>query len=421
MKNYISFILYTAKYNKLKFTISIVNILAFIWSVYQLIVDFVSSRIQILFSAIFLITFIKLIYDSILILIDFKNDKSGNYSIHTKRVNFSEIKPEKEYFINIYITSNNVEEPITWSPRINYFFQDSSEKELIFHFDKGKANKVNEFIKTNFKDLFYFLKIRYKQSQSDNKDFYNEMKLCLSRSIDTTDRIYCHGGSYYDTVVTNMVAGKYIMDEKGKTIANYRNFKIFDENKKIQSITTSLMNNHIGISTIAITNDNYLVFWIQNNRAQESNDLIAPTGSGSCDYTDVVGNDFIRTLKKAMERELLEESFPMKHQKDFIKCSLITGYFRWITRGAKPEFVGITKLNKDLNDLSANTKEVRSNNEFEECSLSYKIDNIEHLKDILVDVLTKKNLSVPLKFNIETIIELIDRKPILLNDFLIMT
>lgn len=129
---------------------------------------------------------------------------------------------------------------------------------------------------------------------------------------------------------------------------------------------------HIGITTICITNDNNLVFYRQaKNNAVGGNKYTSP-GSGSMDFQDLRSNergDLILAIKYAMARELCEESklIPYHYNDKFddidkiAKQTQITGFFRWVNRCGKPEFIGVTKL-KDYNlqDLEPDNIEVRT-------------------------------------------------------------
>lgn len=72
--------------------------------------------------------------------------------------------------------------------------------------------------------------------------------------------------------------------------------------------------------------------------------LLAPSGSGSLDPRDL---GRLRTatlqdiLRRGMHRELREET---AIRPDEIKGTTVTGFARWLDRGAKPEFFGLTQL-----------------------------------------------------------------------------
>jgi len=215
--------------------------------------------------------------------------------------------------------------------------------------------------------LLPFLTHQYFYSLREGKSFFNEEKLCLSCDIEIGNpEIICHKGSYFDSFLTNERYGKYLVSrlDSSDIIADARNYAPFalkDDKHFISDITSSYLNHHIGISTIALTKDNYMVFWKQNEKNQVRAGKIVSTGSGSCDYADLVkGEDgnfsFPQTIKKAMERELREEN--KLGVEVSIQNTVIIGYFRWISRGGKPEFVGVSRLNSDLIDLHGNEQEV---------------------------------------------------------------
>ena len=96
-----------------------------------------------------------------------------------------------------------------------------------------------------------------------------------------------------------------------------------------------------------------------------------------------------------MNRELWEESGKTnlcKTHKE-VGDTKILGFFRWVIKGGKPEFVGLTKLHCDLLSLYANKKEVFGRKEF----LITRIDDIE---EIVEELITAENISEPLFMNL---------------------
>lgn len=313
-------------------------------------------------------------------------------------------------------------EMITYSPVLNEYLIATNKLDIEI---SNKHQLIQNFILVHFSSLALFLNIKLRNSK--NKTLHNELKLCLSEDIEIGYPVKCHKGSYFDTMLTNDVAGCYIRDNySGKTLSDSivkTPIKKLDnlEKRRIKGISETLLNNNMGGSTIAFTSDNYLVFWIQNGNAQHSEQLIAPTGSGSCDYKDLTENDLIKTVKKTMERELLEESTARVNFNDIIETKVI-GYFRWLNRGGLPQFVGITKLKLRKDQLTFNNKEIRvANPNFEdEDDLYEKFGNNATMNDIsgyLISTLKKPNLSVPLFYNLIALIEFIEKYPDLANDF----
>lgn len=113
---------------------------------------------------------------------------------------------------------------------------------------------------------------------------------------------------------------------------------------------------HVGVNTIAITKDGYLCLWMQQEGADgESDNMAAPTGSGSMDWADLrqvsasrlQEIDFRSAIIGAAERELLEESIGKRSERNAIRKLLqtrIIGYYRLCARGGIPGFLCITKI-----------------------------------------------------------------------------
>ncbi len=94
-----------------------------------------------------------------------------------------------------------------------------------------------------------------------------------------------------------------------------------------------------------------------------------------------------------MKRELWEESGAFcKNYKD-IGETLILGYFRWLVKAGKPEFVGLTKVKYDLVSFLEDKREVFGGRE-------YYIDSIDDIKTVIEKIKENDNISVPLFMNL---------------------
>ena len=236
---------------------------------------------------------------------------------------------------------------------LNYFLNNEDGKK-VFNSKKIRLNVGMEKIIESYnkiKDPDSNLKEdnKYKTVQLSKTNYFNS--LCTNEIIDleirsATDTSYCFNG--YSLIIA---------DEK----------KFNREH--IYTLAESHCSNHIGISTLVKTKDNYLIISKQNKRSLINSDLYSVTSSGSADYKDIRGcKYFSDILIKAMERELWEEcnfteinkyindeefkkikeSLGNKRKiekKDLIAETKIIGYGRLLDRGGKPEFFGITKIN----------------------------------------------------------------------------
>lgn len=302
------------------------------------------------------------------------------------------------------------------SPEIDQFLrgdqQGADSNQLVIKKDKAMEVKIKRIIKQNQDRLLPFLTWQYRISKFYGKQFFNEEKLCLSRDIDPKSNVvHCHKGTYYDTFLTNQICGKSLQSTKDDSIIvdATNDFPIDEKGNvlRLSEVTKAEMNNEIGISTIGITKDNYIIFWKQNAQAQSSTGLLVPTGSGSCDWKDLVRGkseennkdekstwDFRETITGAMQRELWEESMANTKCKDYRKVgkTRVIGFFRWTIKGGKPEFVGVTKINMDFNEIQSNSEEVYK-------GVEKKIETKEELLKFIEEMLQKK-LSTPLYMNL---------------------
>jgi hypothetical protein len=119
---------------------------------------------------------------------------------------------------------------------------------------------------------------------------------------------------------------------------------------RLNTLAESTLADCVGVSTIAITADGALVLARQSIRNTASALLLAPSGSGSLDPRDLGhGGTLQDIVKRGMERELCEET---GIQPGEIRGTRVTGFARWLERGAKPEFFGITELSASTDDLA---------------------------------------------------------------------
>lgn len=115
-----------------------------------------------------------------------------------------------------------------------------------------------------------------------------------------------------------------------------------DRGGRVRDLSQSWLANAIGISTLAITSDDQLLVVRQTPHNSESGDRLAPSGSGSVDAADLDGSADLRALVVgAMERELREECCLPR---DVRVTTRLTGFARWLERGGKPEFYGVSRV-----------------------------------------------------------------------------
>jgi hypothetical protein len=224
--------------------------------------------------------------------------------------------------------------------------------------------------------------------------------------------------AYFDLLCSNYLASYAVRSRNERGVRLHGIDLVLNQHNQVRPLTNSELANVIGVSTIAITRDRQLVTGIQTTANMSSGGLRAPAGSGSVDEGDLSGSTTLRELVvKAMERELSEEV----NLHGVGVSSQITGYFRWLEKGAKPEFVGITAL-----DTTAREVRLRPIRRSEE-QLVAAVDTTElDLRDIRVvgDHLEglppelRYSTSVPLLLALHALASTLERDPELVDRLL---
>ena len=409
IRNYIDYNIYLFRVNLKETITTAIDLVIFISSMGALFSDWGMILKNIsrnwFLIIVFLGSFVKFLYEVYNIIEEIKDYMDLRYGeifperIECRDVNISDYDKKWGYeYIECRI-NHNVSNYVLNSPRIDEYIRNNN---LVFKEAKNKEKLIKNFIKAEKDNLLPFLKWQYRNSRFYGKGFFNEKKFCLSKDIipSGNNTVHCHKGTYYDTFLTNVICGRQLKsNQDNSVIANAEEYFPVNTGKHgepvLKDITSSVMNNEIGISTLAFTSDHYLVIWTQNRAAQSSNGLLVPTGSGSCDWNDRVADSFNETIINAMKRELWEESGSTNLCKSHTDVgeTIILGFFRWIIKGGKPEFVGLTRMHCDLLSLYANKNEVYGGKE-------YLLTSIDDLENIIDDIMNTGNVSVPLYMNL---------------------
>ncbi len=211
-----------------------------------------------------------------------------------------------------------------------------------------KERRVLSYIKNYRNILQPFLNEKWHEMKNKNGSFYNEKKLCMASEFKESNNrwvVKVCKGYYYNSYLTNIIYTKKLSHQSGWGITPPANIN----NYPVRQFEKSVMSDHIGISTLAITTDGYVIILHQNDKALTSTDHLMPSASGSVDYKDFQSNaDFRQTLIAAAERELKEET---NISKEFIESTKLIGFYRDLGRCGKPEFCCITQLNINLFDI----------------------------------------------------------------------
>lgn len=212
-----------------------------------------------------------------------------------------------------------------------------------------------------WRDIYYpFLRHNHRAAMYQGKQFYNEKKYGLSQEIDpAAPRARVHKTCYFDTYLTNIIPGQRLTYNNGHrepvdaAVPELLPYRVTGKGRQLYALGEQYTANELGVTTLLIMPNDYIRLWTQNRLAQCSNGLLVASGSGSADWADCAGcigdaDGLRRAVIRGMERELWEESNGLRanERKRFANSveTRITGYFRWLKKGGKSEFVGVSRL-----------------------------------------------------------------------------
>lgn len=303
----------------------------------------------------------------VLIFRDWLNSNSNYTNIQKDEDVYQDVEPPDEWN-RLILTDNSSKsdrkEYVYFNNKINKFLQGTERISICRnyqHEENLKKQLSNEYW---WNATFYpFLHQKYRETGYTGSLFYNEDKFGLSEDPEQAS-VYVHKTCYFDTYLTNIIPGNMLVRNcdkkvfvKTEELMPYRKEKDSSAHpKKILYKMNSdgvCRSNEVGISTLFLI-DGAILFWEQSPYAQSSVNRIAPSGSGSADWDDCKyyfnePNGLRKAVVYGMQRELWEESYSytnqvsMKHFMNHAETRII-GYFRWLEKSAKPEFIGVTRI-----------------------------------------------------------------------------
>ena len=159
--------------------------------------------------------------------------------------------------------------------------------------------------------------------------------------------IQLHRARFFDAVCSNELGTLRIIRSDTGEEYDLRRAELADSAGALKLLSSSTLAEPVGISTVAITSDDKLVVVRQSALNAASGLLLAPSGSGTLEPRDLLtaaGKPrklLHSTVRAGMERELCEECGARPGE---IAATQVVGFARWMERGAKPEFFGLTTL-----------------------------------------------------------------------------
>ncbi|MES2940963.1 MAG: hypothetical protein V4864_25010 [Pseudomonadota bacterium] len=245
---------------------------------------------------------------------------------------------------------------------------DLLERDWSILVDQDRLGRVRRLVREHREHGLAYLTALLRDAGRNGALLVNEDKLCLADEL-SAQVVHCHRAGYFDSLCTNnasmvslveghRISHPYTPDSTLYPVAHGV------EGYYLQDLHEADLCNGIGVSTLAITADRCFVLGQQTRKNVQSPGMLICTASGSCDYADLNAASLRRTLVGAMERELAEECHARGGRGlppsagGLAAETRIIGFFRWLQRGGKPEFIGISRLRVDARVLAPDGFEV---------------------------------------------------------------
>lgn len=379
---------------------------------------------------------------------EFHPSKELSHAI--EKINLGDVENESEY--KIYRNQINVGEGI----RTDSYLMSLDVNEYLLHNGENIKlqldSKVPDFVKNKVNNniLFYSLAKQASICRKIKVKFINEEKVGLCTTLSKgVKNVEIYKTNYYHSFLLNDLSTKNIYENEECVNSSMDTFPIWvgkencpvlrDQVKKecppkdecihlqhrdnscppindnsftMKTLEESRLSNHIGCNTLLITSDYKLIIWRQNGKSMRSQELLAPTGSGSMDFVDHTSevHNLNSLVINGMERELREES-KMPKGSNFSMSSMVVGYYRWINKAGLPGFLGITKTSLHSEEIKFDSTEVNKRD-----VSNYDANCKTNLKKTIKELLDSSELSTPLRANLIALSALIDDQKV--SDFI---
>lgn len=240
---------------------------------------------------------------------------------------------------------------------------------------------------------------------------FNGRKVRLTSDLSLTDDcqltpVYFQRTGYFDTLKSNDSINVKLISHRTQHVM-FNGQDICFPKREIPPCRYSDCANQVGASTLAVTSDNYLVLVQQGRRSARSPNLLAPSGSGTADWSDVGGErDLQQFVRRFAQRELVEECGLTNEHVAWLR---IMGYGRLLTRGGKPEFFCLAKLNCGYEDVRRRRSERYFVDHYEKMDIKDERSEYSFVNEaVKLRRDEAHRLSGPLWWNIELLLQLQD-------------
>ena len=196
---------------------------------------------------------------------------------------------------------------------------------------------------------------------------FNDKKIRLSSEISIGTPVKLQETDYESSLMTDQIAQDVVVSNElgpdGHTPritiwTGIDKFSRFDDASgaiTVLDFSDTGMSNQLGGSTLAFTRDGSLIVVVGNQLNLQSPRMLAPSGSGSCDWDDIEdARDLLTVAIRGAGRELQEEcslqpSYPGERNVAFALWPL--AFTRMLHRGGKPEMYFLGFVDAEMSEL----------------------------------------------------------------------
>lgn len=315
---------------------------------------------------------------------------------------------------------------ILMSESFNRFLRQPSNDLTITRDEKGRR-RLLKTLQRRADVLAPILCSKWVREQKQGNQFFNDPKVGVFSPIRSNVGTLSLGKvDYFSAFLTNeLTTASVTIRRNGEHVPFYDGTKEFPwsegASRRLYGLESYDAANHLGVSTLGLTKDHFIVFWWQRSNSQVSQRLRAPTGSGSLDWQDLQRGTVSarKLLLTGLEREFHEESNRrgVRAQRQ-IEESMLLGYFRNLNRGGKPDFVALSRLSVNHVELGPNDDEVEERSRFDR-QLVESLEDLDALcARLLDDDDSARTLSIPLWANLLALRQAIRDDPQMIREFL---
>lgn len=216
-----------------------------------------------------------------------------------------------------------------------------------------------------------------KKAMRKSGDLFNERKIRLAGDFIDNRRteVAIQQTDYLSSLTTDQLAWTQICSRRLRDDGISPEHLLWDglgafieideqsQTASLKSFSRADISNQLGASTLAFSSDGHLMIVYQSKHNLQSESFLAPSGSGSSDWSDVADSGATDLLSLALfgaQRELAEECalnddgtgrMPLRSK------LIVTGFARMLHRGGKPEFYCLAKIDATYDELCAREPE----------------------------------------------------------------